>query len=104
MTKDIIIYIGIYIVLCIISIFCSIRGFKKNSNGYLKAYLILSFIAGFVLALGLSSPDQSSSTIYISGPRGMGGMKFNSFIMVILCSLPPYIIGLILGLKNEKKK
>ena len=99
------IYIAIYIALCALCVLCAVLGAKKNSNGLMKTFVILSLAAGFVLALGLYDPatDSGGSVLYVSGSGGTGGMRLDSLLKVLLYAAPPMIIGGFAAIKAEKR-
>ncbi len=100
------IYIIIYIVLCVLSVICAVQGAKRNKNDLMKAFVILSLAAGFVLALGLYDPSKGSgdSVLYVSGSGGTGGMNLWSLIKVCLFAMPPMIIGAVAASGSSKKR
>ena len=87
------IYIIIYIVLCVLSVICAVQGAKRNKNDLMKAFVILSLAAGFVLALGLYDPS-----------KGSGDSVLWSLIKVCLFAMPPMIIGAVAASGSSKKR
>ncbi len=100
------VYIIIYLVLCVLSVICAVQSAKRNKNDLMKAFVILSLAAGFVLALGLYNPSEGSgdSVLYVSGSGGTGGMNLWSLIKVCLFAMPPMIIGAIAASGSSKKR
>ena len=100
------VYIIIYIVLCVLSVICAVQSAKRNKNDLMKAFVILSLAAGFVLALGLYAPSEGSggSVLYVSGSGGTGGMNLWSLIKVCLFAMPPMIIGALAASGSSKKR
>ena len=90
------VYIIIYIVLCVLSVICAVQSAKRNKNDLMKAFVILSLAAGFVLALGLYDPSEGSG--------GTGGMNLWSLIKVCLFAMPPMIIGALAASGSSKKR
>ena len=104
------VYIIIYLVLCVLSVICAVQSAKRNKNdlmkAFVKAFVILSLAAGFVLALGLYDPSKGSgdSVLYVSGSGGTGGMNLWSLIKVCLFAMPPMIIGALAASGSSKKR
>lgn len=88
-------YIVTYVVLSAISVVCAVMGSKNNKNGLMKVWCILSFVAGFVLAIGLYDAAERGSgpLVYVSVSGGLGGVSLLALLQVFLYAPLPMIIG-----------
>ena len=98
-----IITIIIYVALTALSTVFAYFAGKKDNRRFFYAFLITALIAGLFLAMKLYDPE-SDTKVYMSVGGAAGGMNFNSFMMWILCMLPPYILGTIAAIKAGDKK